>query len=133
MQTSASFATTPSLAQTALRIVAMLGVVALLIALSIPSRQMPVGRSATILINILFFIALGVADQLLIAPVLDRIPLARAAFLVLSTLALGWFFSPGRVTPASKILFFVHILPFFAAVFGGALAVIATRWLLQRR
>lgn len=72
--------------------------------------------------NILFFVALGVADELLLAPVLNRWPLVRAAVLVAATLALGWFFAPGAVRPAPKFLFYTHIAPFFVAVFGGAAA-----------
>lgn len=100
----------------------MAGLVALLVGLSTPLRTInPVQlRIAT---NILFFVALGAADQWLVAPVLNRWPLARAAGLIGSTLALGWFFSPGRVNPAPRFLFYTHLLPFFGAVFAGAVLV----------
>lgn len=78
--------------------------------------------------NIVFFIVLGALDEWLLAPVLNRWPLARAAVLIAGTLALGWFFSPGAVRPAPKFLFFTHIAPFFVAVFSGALLVTAARW-----
>ena len=64
---------------------------------------------------------------LVLAPVLNRWPLFRAVALTGETLSLGWFFSPGETKPASRKLFFVHIGPFFLAVFGGALGVGALR------
>lgn len=119
-------------AQIGLRIATMLGIVVLLVALSTPLRTInPLNlRIAT---NILFFVALGMADEWLLAPVLNRMPLLRAALLVVETLVLGWFFAPGRVSPASKVLFFAHLGPFFVAVFGGALLVSAVRWLRRAR
>lgn len=110
----------------------MVVVVGALVVLSTPLRTInPLQlRIAT---NILFFIALGMADEWLVAPVLNRWPLLRTAVLVTETLVLGWFFSPGRVNPVHKFLFFTHIAPFFAAVFGGALLMIGFRWWLTRR
>lgn len=107
----------------------MAGLVVALIAGSSGTRKLPPGRRLTIWVNTLFFLALGVADETLLAPVLNAWPLLRAAALTGETLALGWFFSPGATKPASKLLFFVHIGPFFLAVFGGALGAEALcRW-----
>lgn len=113
------------------RLALMAGIVVILVLVSAPLRTInPLQlRIAT---NILFFIVLGMADEWLLAPVLHRWPLARTAALVVETLALGWFFSPGATRPASKFLFFTHIAPFFVAVFGGALLVILVRWLRHR-
>lgn len=103
-----------------LRLGIMAVAVAALIVVSTPLRALePV--SLRIATNIGVFVAVGILDQLLLAPVLDRWPLARAAVLIVETLALGWFFSPGAVRPASKFLFYTHLAPFFVAVFGGAL------------
>lgn len=95
--------------------------VAVLVVVSAPLRALePVLlRIAT---NILVFVAVGVLDELLLAPALNRWPLARAAVLVVETLAVGWFFSPGALRPAPKFLFYTHLAPFFVAVFGGAAA-----------
>jgi hypothetical protein len=108
------------------RLVLMAGLVVLLALVSAPLRRInPLQlRIAT---NILFFVALGAADEWLLAPTLNRWPLARASLLIAETLALGWFFAPGATTPASKFLFFTHIGPFFVAVFTGALIVILVR------
>lgn len=110
---------------TALRLLLMVGLVVGLVVLSEPLRSInPLQlRIAT---NILFFVGLGMADQWLLAPLLNRIPLLRAAMIIAETLALGWFFSPAN---GPKFLFFTHVAPFFVAVFGGALLVAA----LQRR
>ncbi len=109
----------------------MAGVVATLVVVSTPLRSLePV--SLRIATNILLFVALGVLDELVLAPVLDRWPLARAAVLVIETLALGWFFSPGAVRPAPKFLFYAHLVPFFVAVFGGAAVTAAGKWLKAR-
>jgi hypothetical protein len=109
-----------------LRLLLIAGLVVLFVVLSAPLRQInPLQlRIAT---NILFFVALGMADEWLLAPVLNRWPLARTAAIVVETLALGWFFSPGAVNPAPKFLFFTHIAPFFVAVLGGALLVAIVR------
>ena len=114
------------------RLAIMALVVVALVALSAPLRTInPLQlRIAT---NILFFILLGVADEWLLAPLINRWPLLRTALLVVETLALGWFFSPGAVNPASKFLFYTHIAPFFVAVLGGALAVSLVRTLRGRR
>ncbi|PLS78777.1 MAG: hypothetical protein CYG59_16675 [Chloroflexi bacterium] len=114
------------------RLALMAVIVGALIILSTPLRTInPLQlRIAT---NILFFVALGLADEWLLAPVLNRWPLARTAVLVVETLVLGWFFSPGRVNPVHKFLFFTHIGPFFGAVFVGALLVSAMRWWQTRR
>lgn len=111
------------------RLVLMGSIVGGLIAGSSWTRRLPPGRSLTIWINLLFFVALGISDELVLAPKLDRLPVGRAAALIAETLVLGWFFSPGRDKPASKMLFFAHIGPFFLAVCGGALCVL----LLQRQ
>lgn len=117
----------------AVRLLLMIAVVGVLIAGSSGTRSLPPGETLTVWINILFFVALGAADELVLGPVLDRLPLARAAALIGETLALGWFFSPGREKPATKLLFFVHLGPFFLAVFGGALCVLVARlWLSHR-
>ncbi len=105
----------------------MASLVVALIVSSSGTRKLPPGQRLTIWINILFFLALGAADEAVLAPVLDGWPLLRAAALTGETLTLGWFFSPGAVKPASKMLFFVHIGPFFLAVFGGALGAVALR------
>ena len=111
------------------RLLVMLAVVAALIVGSTWTRRLPPGRTLTIWVNILYFVVLGVADEVVLGPVLDRWPLGRAAALIGETLALGWFFAPGRLTPASKTLFFAHIAPFFVAVFGGAFcALVVRRW-----
>ncbi len=104
------------------RVALIAGLVALLVVVSTPLRTIE-PLQLRIATNILFFVALGAADQWLVAPVLNRWPLARAAVLIGETLALGWFFSPGSVNPAPKFLFYTHILPFFGAVFAGALLV----------
>ena len=113
-----------SIAQRALL---MAGVVAALIGGSSQTRKLPPGQRLTIWINVMFFVALGAADEWLLAPVLNERPLLRAEGLVSETLVLGWFFSPGRDKPASKTLFYVHIAPFFVAVFGGVSAVTLVR------
>ncbi len=100
----------------------MAALVVLFVVVSTPLRTIE-PTQLRIVTNILFFVALGAADQWLVAPVLNRWPLARAAVLIAETLALGWFFSPGRINPAYRFLFYTHILPFFAAVFAGALIV----------
>lgn len=117
---------TPRLPIVFLRLLLIAGLVALLVLLSAPLRAInPLQlRIAT---NILFFVALGMADEWLLAPVFNRWPLARTAAIVAETLALGWFFSPGAVNPAPKFLFFTHIAPFFVAVLGGALLVAVAR------
>ena len=112
----------------AARLLLMAALVVVLVAVSAWTRRWPPGQTLTISVNILFFVALGAADEWLLAPVLNRLPLARAAALIGETLALGWFFSPGRIRPASRMLFFVHLLPFFAAVFAGALLVLLLRF-----
>jgi hypothetical protein len=113
----------------AVRLLLMIAIVGALIVASGPTRALPAGEPLTVWINILFFVALGAADELILGPVLNRLPLARAAALIAETLALGWFFSPGRENPASKLLFFVHIGPFFVAVFAGAIcALLLRRW-----
>ncbi len=124
-RTSATFPT-PSPAGVLTRLVLMVGLVVLLALVSAPLRKInPLQlRIAT---NILFFVALGAADEWLLAPALNRWPLARASMLIAETLALGWFFSPGATAPASKFLFFTHIGPFFVAVFTGALIVAFVR------
>lgn len=105
------------------RVALMAALVALLVLLSTPLRTLE-PLQLRIATNILFFVALGAADQWLVAPVLNRWPLARAAVLIAETLALGWFFSPGGgETLASRFLFYTHMLPFFGAVFAGALVV----------
>ena len=95
-------------------------VVAGLILGSSRTRRLPPGERRTVLVNILFFVALGMVDDVVLGPVLARNPLARASVLVTETLTLGWFFSPGVAKPASRKLFYVHIAPFFGAVLGGA-------------
>ncbi len=105
----------------------MAAIVAALVAGSSWTRRLPPGQTLTVWVNLLFFVALGSADELVLAPVLDGLPLGRAAALVAETLVLGWFFSPGREKPASKLLFFVHLGPFFLAVFGGALCAFLVR------
>ncbi len=124
-RTPATFPT-PSPSSVLIRLVLMAGLVVLLVLVSTPLRRInPLQlRIAT---NILFFVALGAADEWLLAPALNRWPLARASVLIAETLALGWFFSPGETTPASKFLFFTHIGPFFVAVFAGALIVAFVR------
>lgn len=104
------------------RVALIAGLVALFVLVSTPLRTLE-PLQLRIATNILFFVALGAADQWLVAPVLNRWPLARAAVLIAETLALGWFFSPGSVNPTSKFLFYTHIMPFFGAVFVGALVV----------
>ena len=111
----------------AVRLLLMLMLVGALIAGSTWTRRLPPGQAITIWVNILYFVVLGVADEWILAPVLNRWPLGRAAMLIGETLALGWFFAPGRVKPASKMLFFAHLGPFFLAVFGGALCVVLVR------
>lgn len=110
----------------------MVVIVVALIVLSTPLRTInPLQlRIAT---NILFFVALGMADEWLLAPVLNRWPLARTIVLVTETLLLGWFFAPGRVNPVHKFLFFTHIGPFFVAVFLGALLLAGFRWRQSRQ
>ena len=105
----------------------MVALVGALITGSTWTRRWPAGQALTVWVNILYFVVLGAADEWLLAPVLDRWPLGRAAMLAGETLALGWFFAPGRVNPASKMLFFAHVGPFFLAVFGGALSVALIR------
>lgn len=114
----------PSLFQ---RVLLMSGVVAALIGGSSQTRKLPPGRRLTIWINLLFFVVLGAADEYLLAPSLVQQPLLRSGALAGETLALGWFFSPGRDKPASRPLFYVHIVPFFLAVLGGASAVALVR------
>jgi hypothetical protein len=118
----------PSLGVIAARVALIAGLVVLFVVASAPLRTIE-PTQLRIATNILFFVALGAVDQWLVAPVLNRWPLARAAVLIAETLALGWFFSPGRINPAPRVLFYTHILPFFAAVFAGALLVA----LVQRR
>ena len=110
-----------------LRLLGIAVSLAALIAGSSRTRRLPPGQTLTVTLNTLFFVALGAADEWLLAPVLDRRPLARAVALTGETLALGWFFSPGGAKPASKMLFYVHIGPFFLAVFSGALGVALLR------
>jgi hypothetical protein len=110
-----------------LRLLGMAVSVVALIAGSSRTRRMPPGQKLTVSVNTLFFVALGAADEWLLAPVLDEQPLARAAALTGETLALGWFFSPGGAKPASRMLFYVHVGPFFLAVFSGALGVALAR------
>ncbi len=117
---------TPSLGTVVLRIVLMAGLVVLFVLVSTPLRAID-PLQLRIATNILFFVGLGAADQWLAAPVLNRWPLARVAVIVAATLALGWFFSPGRVSPAPKFLFYTHIVPFFVAVLFGALVVLLVR------
>lgn len=117
----------PPLPTVLLRIALMAGLVLLLVVTSTPLRTidpLPL-RIAT---NILFFVVLGAADQGFLAPVLNRWPLARAAMLIVETLALGWFFSPGRLAPAPRWLFYTHLVPFFVAVLAGALVVALVQW-----
>ena len=109
------------------RLLIMVAIVLALIAGSSGTRKLPPGQTLTIWINLFFFVVLGSADEAVLGPVLNRWPLARAAALIGETLTLGWFFSPGREKPASKVLFFAHIGPFFVAVFGGALTVTLLR------
>ena len=110
------------------RLLLMIGLVCALILGSSGTRKLPPGERLMIWINLLFFVALGAADEVVLAPVLDRWPLFRAVALACETLSLGWFFSPGETKPASKTLFYVHVGPFFLAVFGGALGVATLRW-----
>lgn len=117
---------TPALFHVLLRLAGIAALVIAFIVLSTPLRSIE-PLQLRIVTNILFFVALGIADEWLLAPVINRWPLLRAAVLVIETLALGWFFSPGALRPASKFLFFTHIAPFFVAVFGGALLVAAAR------
>lgn len=117
---------TPALPHVLLRLAGIAALVIAFIVLSTPLRSIE-PLQLRIATNILFFVALGIADEWLLAPVINRWPLLRAAALVIETLALGWFFSPGALRPASKFLFFTHIAPFFVAVFGGALLVVAAR------
>ncbi len=105
----------------------MLMVVAGLILGSSRTRRLPPGKRSTVLINLLFFVVLGVANEVVMGDILAPLPLARSASLVSETLALGWFFSPGATKPASRTLFYVHIAPFFAAVLGGAVATQVVR------
>lgn len=133
MQRTSSLARRRLLPQLGLRLLIMLGVLGLLIAASAWPRSWQPGLAVTVWVNILFFVVLGAADQFVLAPVLDRYPLARTACIVLETLLFGWFFAPGRLKPASKILFFAHIGPFFAAVLGGALLVLLLQWWHRRQ
>ena len=111
------------------RLAVMVLLVAGLVGASARTRRLPPGQPLTVWVNLLFFVLLGAADEWLLGQALDRWPLARASTLAGETLVLGWFFSPGREKPASKTLFFAHIGPFFAAVFGGALSVtLVRRW-----
>jgi len=128
-QTTTPAATLPGVV---LRLGLMAGAVAALIVVSTPLRTLE-PLSLRIATNILVFIAAGVLDELLLAPVLNRWPLVRAAVLVVETLALGWFFSPGAVRPASKFLFYTHLAPFFVAVFGGALAARGVKTIREGR
>lgn len=127
-----SLAPAPALPTVIARLLMIAALLVALVVLSTPLRSInPLQlRIAT---NILFFVALGMADEWLLAPVLNRWPLARAAALVIETLALGWFFSPGSINPAPKFLFYTHIAPFFVAVFGGALLVALVRRLRHAR
>jgi hypothetical protein len=118
--TTSNVRSTPSLGAVLARLALMAGLVLLLVVLSTPLRTIS-PLQLRIATNILFFVALGVADQWFVAPVINRWPLARAGVLIAETLALGWFFSPGRLAPAPRWLFYTHILPFFGAVFVGAL------------
>ncbi len=129
--THSSSGQTPPFGAVIGRVALIAGLVALLVVLSTPLRTIE-PLQLRIATNILFFVALGAADQWLVAPVLNRWPLARAAVLIGGTLALGWFFSPGSVNPAPKFLFYTHILPFFGAVFVGALLVVFVQRLRQR-
>lgn len=120
-------AATPSLPALLGRLALLAAAVATLALISTPLRTLE-PLQLRIATNIVFFIVLGALDEWLLAPVLNRWPLARAAVLIAGTLALGWFFSPGAVRPAPKFLFFTHIAPFFVAVFSGALLVTLVRW-----
>ena len=126
-----TLAATPSLPAVAARLALMALAVVALAVISTPFRSLE-PLQLRIVTNIIFFIVIGALDEWLVAPALNRWPLARAAVLIVETLALGWFFSPGAVRPASKFLFFTHIAPFFVAVFGGALVVTLARWLRRR-
>jgi hypothetical protein len=127
MQASISETTSLNRAGLGARLLLMASVLGALILGSSWTRQLPPGQKLTIWINILFFVALGAADELVLAPELNQLPVGRAAALTAETLVLGWFFSPGREQPASKTLFFVHIVPFFLAVFGGVLGAMLFR------
>ncbi len=130
--THSSSGQTPPFGAVIGRVALIAGLVALLVVLSTPLRTIE-PLQLRIATNILFFVALGAADQWLVAPVLNRWPLARAAVLIGGTLALGWFFSPGGGERlASRFLFYTHILPFFGAVFVGALLVAFVQRLRQR-
>lgn len=113
------------------RIGLMAAIVAVLALISTPLRSID-PLQLRIATNILFFAALGMLDEWLLAPALNRWPLLRTIVLVIETLVLGWFFSPGRVNPASRFLFYTHIAPFFVAVFGGALLMLAIRFWRRR-
>ncbi len=104
------------------RFAIMVAVVAGLIAGSSPTRSLPPGKRSTVLINLLFFVVLGVANETAWGEYLAYYPLVRISSLVAETLLLGWFFSPGASKPASRMLFYVHVGPFFATVLGGAAA-----------
>jgi hypothetical protein len=127
MQTSTKHMRLPPLSALGARLTLMAAIVGALVAGSSWTRRLPPGQPLTVWVNLLFFVALGSADELVLAPVLDGLPLGRAAAVVAETLVLGWFFSPGREKPASKLLFFVHLGPFFLAVFGGALCALLVR------
>lgn len=111
------------------RLALIAAIVVTLVIISTPFRSLN-PLQLRIAIDILFFVALGIVDEWLLAPVLDRWPLARTAALVVETLALGWFFTPKG---APRWLFFTHIAPFFVAVFGGALLVTIIRIVRGRR
>ena len=128
MQTTLPDRLSPHLRSLPARLLLMSGLVGALILGSSGTRKLPPGQRLTIWINLLFFVALGAADEIVLAPLLDRWPLFRMVALTGETLTLGWFFSPGEKKPASKTLFYVHIGPFFLAVFGGALGVVTLRW-----
>lgn len=111
------------------RLLVMAAVVLALVTGSTGTRKLPPGQRRTIWLNLLFFVTLGAADEITLAAALNRWPLARASALIGETLALGWFFSPGKEKPASKFLFYVHLGPFFLAVLGGAVSTAFVRFL----
>jgi hypothetical protein len=108
------------------RLALMAAIVVALVIASAPLRQI-YPLELRIASNLLFFVALGSADEWLLAPILDGWPLARMSVLITTTLALGWYFSPQVGT---KYLMYTHVAPFFVAVIGGALV---TRLILRRR
>ncbi len=60
----------------------MLMVVAGLILGSSRTRRLPPGKRSTVLINLLFFVVLGVANEVVMGDILAPMPLARVASLV---------------------------------------------------